>query len=153
MQRFLWKQKVRMIQIREVFVRASLFLCTYYRYKIWRIIRVCKVIFNFILNINVRYELVTSGCRSVNIKNSRMCSCLKTIGRINVPWCRRGTLKDVEGMFKEFNKALLPSLCKEESCNVSFRKKSALIASTTRASTGATRLSTVLKNLFVPLVE
>lgn len=56
-------------------------------------------------------------------------------------------------MFKEFNKALLPSLCKEESRNVSFRKKNALIASTTRASTGATRLSTVLKNLFVPLVE
>ena len=62
-------------------------------------------------------------------------------------------LKDKEGIYEEFNKALLPSLCKEESCNVSFWKKSALIASTTRTATGATGLSTIFKNLFVPLVE
>lgn len=57
------------------------------------------------------------------------------------------------GIFEEFNKALLPSLCKEESRNVSFRKKSALIALAARAATGATGLSTVLENLFVPLLE
>lgn len=56
-------------------------------------------------------------------------------------------LKDTKDIFKEFNKALLPSLCKKELCNVSFQKKSTLIA-----STGATRLSIVFKNLFDSLV-